>query len=118
MTVCMYVCMCTCIHSTCINVSEQFENSKTCRIFEAWAKLAQKWLVCAPLGITVNAVSDNIHVIIINCATGSSKRELAVPHKKLFGPMVQYIHVSLSKTLMYMYMYMYNYITLINYTSL
>ena len=47
--------------------------------FEAWAKLAQKWLVCAPLRIhlelinRVNAVSDNI--IIINCTTGP-KREL------------------------------------------
>ena len=38
---------------------------------EPWAKLAQKWLVCVPLGIhleptnRVDAVSDNI--IIINC---------------------------------------------------
>ena len=64
--------------------------------FEAWAKLAQQWLVCAPLGIhlepinRVNGVSDNI--IVINCA---------VPNKKLFGPMV--CHMSLSKTLVDMY---------------
>ena len=44
--------------------------------FEAWAKLAQKWLVCVPLRIhleanylRVNDVSDNI--IIINCANGA-----------------------------------------------
>ena len=46
------------------------------RVFEAWAKLAQKWLVCVPLRIhlePINAVSDNI--IIVNCATGP-KREL------------------------------------------
>ena len=54
--------------------------------FEAWAKLAQKWLVCVPLRIhleanylRVNDVSDNI--IIINCATGS-KRELCSAKKE------------------------------------
>ena len=60
------------VASTCIHVC-----IKSLICFEAWAKLAQQWLVCAPLGIhlepTVNAVSDNI--IIINCATGP-KREL------------------------------------------
>ena len=46
--------------------------------FEAWAKLAQQWLVCAPLGIhfepinKVNVVSDNI--IIINCAIWPKER--------------------------------------------
>ena len=51
--------------------------------FEAWAKLAQKWLVCAPLRIhlelKVNAVTDNI--IILNCATGP-KRELCSAKKE------------------------------------
>ena len=45
--------------------------------FEAWAKLAQQWLLCAPLGRhleqLVNAIIDNI--IKINCTTGP-KREL------------------------------------------
>ena len=67
--------------------------------FEAWAKLAQQWLVCAQLGIhldpinRVNAIVDNI--IIINCAI-CPKEHCAVPNKKLFGSMVG--HMSLSKT--------------------
>ena len=50
--------------------------------FEAWAKLAQQWLVCAPLGIhfepinKVNAVSDNI--IIINCAIWPKERTVQI----------------------------------------
>ena len=72
--------------------------------FEAWAKLAQQWLVCAPLGIhlesinRVNTVSDNI--IIASC-TLAQRENCAVPNKKLFGPMV--CHMSLSKILIYIY---------------
>ena len=46
--------------------------------FEAWAKLAQQWLVCVPLGRhhepidRVNAVSDNI--IVINCTIWPKER--------------------------------------------
>ena len=68
-----------------------FRNPLECLIrFEAWAKLAQQWLVCAPLGIhlepinkSVNVASNNI--TIINCAA-VPKRELCSGNKKLFGP--------------------------------
>ena len=46
--------------------------------FEAWAKLAQQWLMCGPLVRhfepinRVNAVSDNI--ISINCAIWPKER--------------------------------------------
>ena len=44
MYVCIYVCMYVhvCVH-VCMYVSEFLIS------FEAWAKLAPKWLVCAPL---------------------------------------------------------------------
>ena len=29
----------------------------TCIIIEAWAKLAQKWFVCAPLGIHLELIN-------------------------------------------------------------
>ena len=89
-----------------------------CQIcFEAWAKLAQQWLVCEPLGIHLEQINKElillvtIYIIIINCVTGHRptahiahhwpKENCAVPNKKLFGPMVCYM--SLSKTLLYAY---------------
>ena len=85
MHVCTYMCLyvlqyvCMCVHTCvcmCYSMYMYVCTSEFLISFETWAKLAQKWLVCAPLGIhleLVNAVSDNI--IIINCATGP-KREL------------------------------------------
>ena len=73
--------------------------------FEAWAELAQQWLVCAPLRIhldqltTVNAVSEKYnHNYLHHLA---QRMNCAVPNKKLFGPMVH--HMSLSITLIHMY---------------
>ena len=48
--------------------------------FEAWTKLAQKWLVCVPLGIHLEPINKELmlladNIIVINCATGP-KREL------------------------------------------
>ena len=38
--------------------------------FQAWAKLAQQWLLCVPLGIHQQMhVDDNNIITIINCAT-------------------------------------------------
>ena len=47
------------------------------RVFETWVKLAQKWLVCAPLGIHLEPIKMLLvtNTTIINCATGP-KREL------------------------------------------
>ena len=57
MYLCQYILQYVHLHTTCTCISEFL----IC--FEAWAKLAQRWLVCAPLGIhlepiNVNAVSD------------------------------------------------------------
>ena len=54
----------------------------TLRVFEAWAKLAQQWLVCVPLGIHLEPINKELlllgdNIIIINYA-GSSKRELCI----------------------------------------
>ena len=57
--------------------------------FEAWAKLAEQWLVCVPLGIhlepinRINAVSDN--VIIINCAIWPKERTVQCQIRSSLG---------------------------------
>ena len=49
--------------------------------FEVWAKLPQKWLVCAPLGIHLEPINKEVigsrcdNIIIISCAN-CPKREL------------------------------------------
>ena len=48
--------------------------------FEAWAKLAQQWLVCAPLGIHLEAINKDL-----------------MPNKKLFGPIVHHIRLSCTR---------------------
>ena len=32
--------------------------------FEAWAKLAQKWLVCAPLGIHFEPINNHLMLLL------------------------------------------------------
>ena len=32
--------------------------------FEAWAKLAQQWLVCAPLGIRLEPINKEIMLLV------------------------------------------------------
>ena len=32
--------------------------------FEAWAKLAQKWLVCAPLGIHLEPINKEVMLLV------------------------------------------------------
>ena len=32
--------------------------------FEAWAKLAQKWLVCAPLGIHIEPINKEVILLV------------------------------------------------------
>ena len=32
--------------------------------FEAWAKLAQKWLVCAPLGIHLEPINKELMLLV------------------------------------------------------
>ena len=78
----IHTCTCSCL-IMCSNIINSIQYTLECTCtsefligFEAWAKLAQKSLVCVPFRIhlePVNAVSDNI--IIINCPTGP-KREL------------------------------------------
>ena len=54
--------------------------------FKVWAKLAQEWLVCAPLGIhhePINVVSDNI--IIINCAIWPKERTVLCQIRSSLG---------------------------------
>ena len=33
--------------------------------FEAWAKLAQQWLVCAPLGIHLEPINKELMLLVI-----------------------------------------------------
>ena len=33
--------------------------------FEAWAKLAQKWLVCAPLGIHLEPINKELMLLVM-----------------------------------------------------
>ena len=63
--------------------------------FEAWAKLAQKWLVCAPLVEPLN--KELMLLVTILTAPLAQRENCAVLNDKLFGPMVH--HISLSKTL-------------------
>ena len=78
------------VHVQCIKVYYStctvYQRACTCMCtseflisLEAWSKLAQQWLVCAPLAIhfepinkELNAVSDNI--IIINCTIWPKER--------------------------------------------
>ena len=42
--------------------------------FEAWTKLAQKWLVCAPLRIHLEPINKELMLLVtIYCATGPKK---------------------------------------------
>ena len=87
------------------------------RGFEAWAKLAQQWVLCVPLETHLKPINKDlmllvtIIIIIINCMCHLAQKEnCAVPNKKLFGPMM--CHMKLSKTLMcllewYMYVHVY-----------
>ena len=34
------------------------------RVFEAWTKLAQKWLVCAPLGIHFDTINKELMLLV------------------------------------------------------
>ena len=41
-------------------------HSAECLIgFEAWAKLAQQWLVCAPLGIHLEPINKQLMLLVI-----------------------------------------------------
>ena len=60
--------------------------------FEAWVKLVQQWLVCAPLGIHSEPINKQLMLLVIILTAPLAQREnYAVPNKKLFGPMVCHI---------------------------
>ena len=46
------------LHITCVLISEVLVS------FEAWAKLAQKWLVCAPLGIHLEPINKALMLLV------------------------------------------------------
>ena len=97
MQVCSYlqVLHCTC---TCTYMSEFLIS------FEAWAKLAQQWLVCPPLVIHFEPINKELMQYNHNYLQHLAQREnSAVLNKKLFGPMV--CHMSLSKTLIHVHVY-------------
>ena len=50
----MVICLFTCVH--CV--------SKFLIHFEAWAKLAQQWLVCAPLGIYFKPINKELMLLV------------------------------------------------------
>ena len=67
-TTCMYMYVCTHVHQymytcTCIyGIFTQYICTHACTsefviTFEAWAKLAQKWLVCVPLRIHLEPIN-------------------------------------------------------------
>ena len=56
MYVCMYICMYVYIYNVCMS---EFLIS-----FEAWTKLAQKWLVCAPLGIHLQPINKELMLLV------------------------------------------------------
>ena len=60
------------------NIKNSMFTAEFLILCEAWAKVAQQWLVSAPL---------------------AQRENCGVPNKKLFGPMVR--HMSLSKTLVH-----------------
>ena len=65
----MVICLFICVH--CV--------SKFLIRFEAWAKLAQQWLVCAPLGIYFEPINKELMLLVtINILTAPTgpKREL------------------------------------------
>ena len=44
------------VHVHCVHVHVRVFDIHTCISFEAWAELAQKWLVCVPLRIHLKPI--------------------------------------------------------------
>ena len=55
------ICTCTCIYNTSYNIC----TSEFLISFEAWAKLAQQWSVCAPLGIHLEPINKELKIVTI-----------------------------------------------------
>ena len=55
---CMYICMYVCTYV-------YMYTSEFLIRFEAWAKLAQQWLVCVPLGIHLEPISKELMLLVI-----------------------------------------------------
>ena len=59
------------MYTTCVcNYEYTCTYTRSFDMFEAWAKLAQQWLVCVPLGIPHEPINKQLmlNIIIINCA--------------------------------------------------
>ena len=58
----IYIYICTYIY---INIQMYKRMSDFLISFEAWAKLSQKWLVCAPFGINLEPINKELMLLVI-----------------------------------------------------
>ena len=55
------------MYTTCVcNYEYTCTYTRGFDMFEAWAKLAQQWLVCTPLGIHLEPINKQLMLLVIN----------------------------------------------------
>ena len=54
------------MYTTCVcNYEYTCTYTRSFDMFEAWAKLAQQWLVCVPLGIHLEPINKQLMLLVI-----------------------------------------------------